>query len=60
MMKENKQINIGQRQSSLTFERTSNYIKENIHLLESKPRNKHSNFQNEYNYMDGVLGCVKI
>lgn len=47
-------------QSSLSFQTSSNYVKENIKVLQEEPKNDNRQHRNEYDYMDGVLGCVKV
>jgi hypothetical protein len=48
------------RQSSLTSEKHNETTKENIHKSNGNQDDEHSTSCNEYNFMDGVLGCIKV
>ena len=47
-------------QSSLTSQKSFPWIKENTNETKTKSGNEHSDVQEEYSFMDGVLGCVKV
>lgn len=47
-------------QSSLTFEEGFKKTKENPNELLQVQEKEHSKRRNEYEFMDGVLGCVKV
>ena len=48
------------RQSSLTSEECFKKTKENLNEQEKVKENERETRNNEYNVMDGVLGCVKV
>ena len=47
-------------QSSLSFQTLYNLDKENNKLNNDEPKNDNRQHRDEYDYMDGVLGCVKV
>lgn len=57
---DNMESKMVKEQSSLSFQTFYNSGKENNNLIIDEPQNDKRQHRDEYDYMDGVLGCVKV